>query len=472
MSSSASLTAKSAGLGRRSLPTAALAVGAAHFLVALINIELTGWSTGLATIWAANAIVLAALIVVPPSRWWPYVAAAWFGGFLANWMSGYPLLASVPFAAFNVGEAALAAVLVRRTVDGPLRLERPGHLIRFIIAATLAALLSASFSAPFMDFATGQGIGRSFLSWFASALLGLLIVAPVILISHAIWVGRRSFLEGRSGIEAFALFGLVAAMSIAVFAQSRLPLLFLLLPPVVLTTFRLRSAGATVAIVIIGIVGSWFTTLGTGPVALVEGDLAARIYYFQFFLAATFLSALPVSSVLDERDALARVAERQAATDDLTGTASRRAFMQRLALEVPGGDRPLSVVLFDVDHFKTVNDRFGHDVGDEVLRRIGVEALACVGQRGIVGRLGGEEFAVIMPGVAIAEAVQICERLRQRCCDPALFPGRAVPVTISVGIALAVPGRPPTDALKAADGAMYRAKTGGRDRIEIADIST
>jgi diguanylate cyclase (GGDEF)-like protein len=457
-------------LARAPLSTGPLLVALAHFVIALVNIELTAWSVGMATVWAANAIVLAALLATPSARWLPYVVAVWVAGFLANLIGGYPIIASAPFAAINVAEAALAATLTRQWVGGAPELERPLDLVKFVVSAIVASALSASLSAPFMAYATDHDIGRSWLSWFASDTLGLLVVTPVLFIAFAMWMAKRSFLQGRSVAEATALFAMVAGLSLAVFAQDRWPLLFLLLPPVVLTTFRLRSAGATVAIVIIAVIGSYFSTRSSGPIALMEGDLADRIYFFQFFLAATFLPALPVASVLDERDALAAIAERQAATDELTGTASRRAFLARLdgaaeAARIDG--RPLAVALFDVDHFKAINDRHGHDVGDEVLRRVGGLALGVVRHDGLVGRLGGEEFAIIMPDTSLAEALAVCERLCTACRALGIEAGASV--TISVGVAVADPGATPRDVLKAADEAMYRAKRNGRNRVVAVD---
>jgi diguanylate cyclase (GGDEF)-like protein len=126
-----------------------------------------------------------------------------------------------------------------------------------------------------------------------------------------------------------------------------------------------------------------------------------------------------------------------------------------------------SVALFDVDHFKSVNDRFGHDVGDAVLRHVGALAMAIVGRHGLVGRLGGEEFAVLMPGRSLDQAASLCEALRKACSDTDDMPEGVVPVTISVGVAALSRGQPAADALKAADAAMYLAKSSGRDRVQI-----
>jgi diguanylate cyclase (GGDEF)-like protein len=445
-------------------------VGIAHFLVALINIELTSWSTGLATVWVANAIVLAALLVVPASKWGYYAVCAWLAGFAANVLGAYPFPASAAFTSLNVVEALLVAFVVRRWTGSAPRLEHPADLVRFIVAALAAAALSASLSAPVMAAAVGEGIGASWLSWFASDALGMLIIAPMLLIVYDIWAGRRSVLQGRTVTEAAALGALVTLVSLGVFAQSRWPLLFLLLPPIVLVTFRLRSIGATVAVLIVAAIGSYYTTIGSGPIGLMAGDFADRIYFFQFFLAAAFLPALPVASVLDERDALAAIAERQAATDDLTGTASRRRFLSRLETELGASARsrqPLVVALIDVDHFKRINDSFGHDVGDEVLRKVAAAAMTRVGDGGLVGRLGGEEFALLLPGHHAETAARLCERLLADCaaiCGPE---GNVLGVTISIGIAEVEQAAVTGAALKAADTAMYAAKAAGRNRIVV-----
>jgi diguanylate cyclase (GGDEF)-like protein len=119
------------------------------------------------------------------------------------------------------------------------------------------------------------------------------------------------------------------------------------------------------------------------------------------------------------------------------------------------------LVVLDVDHFKRVNDTYGHQAGDEVLRHVG-EALGHVGRdTDLVARYGGEEFAVILPDTGLAEAVNVAERLRAAV---AAFPG-LVPVTASAGVAV-LPGNAneAAELVQAADEALYEAKRSGRDR--------
>ncbi|HMI20396.1 MAG TPA: diguanylate cyclase [Sphingomonas sp.] len=167
----------------------------------------------------------------------------------------------------------------------------------------------------------------------------------------------------------------------------------------------------------------------------------------------------------------AREATLLASTDELTGIANRRAFMGQLDREIAGAAEfgwPLAVAMFDVDHFKAVNDRYGHAVGDRVLQLIAARAAAVVRGGDLVGRLGGEEFGILMPGASLEEAALVAERLREametaRELDESL-PG----VTISIGIATRETQRSAAELLAAADVALYAAKGEGRNRVRVA----
>jgi two-component system cell cycle response regulator len=154
---------------------------------------------------------------------------------------------------------------------------------------------------------------------------------------------------------------------------------------------------------------------------------------------------------------------RLASVDPLTAVFNRRAFFER-AERVR--QTPFSAIMFDVDHFKDINDRCGHDVGDQVLRGIGREASS---QDGIVGRLGGEEFAILLEGADLEAAATFAEGLRIRLArlsfDTAL--GK-LSLTCSLGVAEAQVAESVDGLLKRADAALYKAKENGRDRVVVA----
>ncbi|HWV18815.1 MAG TPA: diguanylate cyclase [Rhodocyclaceae bacterium] len=165
-------------------------------------------------------------------------------------------------------------------------------------------------------------------------------------------------------------------------------------------------------------------------------------------------------------------AEMLARMDVLTGIPNRRAFMQTAEQEVLRAQRygnPLTVAVLDLDHFKTINDTYGHATGDHVLINRASLLEASVREVDSVGRLGGEEFAILMPGTPLSEAIQAIERIRQAFEQNPISDGeQLIRATASFGVA-EYPGADPTvDALLAkADGALYLAKARGRNRVEI-----
>lgn len=162
--------------------------------------------------------------------------------------------------------------------------------------------------------------------------------------------------------------------------------------------------------------------------------------------------------------------QASALTDGLTGVANRRAFDAALDREVAiaaRSDEPLAVVIIDLDHFKSLNDTFGHLAGDDVLRAVGAALRSCIRQGDVVARYGGEEFALVLPGAAAADAVGVAERVREalrRVDGP-----RAV--TASLGIACRPDaGVTGAELLAAADAALYASKAGGRDQARVSGV--
>ena len=166
-----------------------------------------------------------------------------------------------------------------------------------------------------------------------------------------------------------------------------------------------------------------------------------------------------------------------ALTDGLTGLYNRRYLLPHLAalLETgKGASRRLSLLLLDIDHFKRVNDRFGHAAGDEVLIEFAQRLLRGIRGIDLAARLGGEEFVVVLIDTRLDEALVIADRLRAAIAEePFAIPDRAasltVTVTVSIGVAEARREDSPANLLRRADAALYRAKRLGRDRVEQAD---
>lgn len=202
---------------------------------------------------------------------------------------------------------------------------------------------------------------------------------------------------------------------------------------------------------------------------------------YQYMLAAVglillFLSILAtifVRRALDAETEARRLLQRFASTDALTGLANRRSFMEALGRSIKrtdgDADKTMCLAIFDIDHFKRINDRYGHPAGDEVIREVAHRALASLRKRDLVARIGGEEFAVILPAADLETAKSACERLRTAFAGkPLVRNGAIIPFTTSIGITECQSGDDIDHLMARADAALYEAKTSGRDQIRLA----
>lgn len=166
-------------------------------------------------------------------------------------------------------------------------------------------------------------------------------------------------------------------------------------------------------------------------------------------------------------------AEALARRDELTGVNNRRAFFddgERIFNQAKRYTHPLSLIMLDVDHFKHINDTYGHTAGDNVLASLANIFRKHVREVDILGRLGGEEFAIILPETTLSDAVATAERLRLEIENTAISHAKGnIHVTVSFGISALVPEQTSLEELlHEADSALYQAKSKGRNRSEIS----
>ena len=170
----------------------------------------------------------------------------------------------------------------------------------------------------------------------------------------------------------------------------------------------------------------------------------------------------------DELQELALKLEELATRDALTGAYNRRKLDEVVQAEIERTKRyghPLSLLMLDADHFKQINDAFGHKAGDEVLVGLAQELRAGIRAVDVLARWGGEEFIVLCPSIDLGEAAELAERLRAGIAARRF--GEAGRLTVSLGVAQHRPGEAAGELFGRADAALYRAKEGGRDRVEL-----
>ena len=201
-------------------------------------------------------------------------------------------------------------------------------------------------------------------------------------------------------------------------------------------------------------------------VGLASGWVALFVLEALLYVVGTAFLVLVLAT-----DETARIHNDAASRDELTGLLSRRGLLasaQRLIDRSAKRQEPVSVLMFDLDHFKSINDRFGHRVGDETLRLFAASATTHLRASDLIGRFGGEEFLVILPGT-LADAAIAAERVRLAFQAAAVnVVGCDVGATVSIGAASHAQSIDIASLLIRSDAALYRAKAMGRNRLEIA----
>lgn len=185
------------------------------------------------------------------------------------------------------------------------------------------------------------------------------------------------------------------------------------------------------------------------------------------------VSVLGVTRDISERKKVEKELERLAQTDSLTGLANRRHFMHLAEQELSRTKRyggQISVLMMDIDHFKAINDTYGHQTGDLVLKTLSSVCRATLREIDFVGRFGGEEFAVVLPQTAGPQAMRVAERLRQAIADTMIPLAHGMPLrfTVSIGVVTQLDMQINLDTLLGfADKALYDAKHRGRNQVCI-----
>lgn len=565
-----------------------------YFLLAWGSIALTGGAYAFAVLWPANALLLALLIPISPSRWPIFLASAFLANLLANHLAIGAAAGTLLYALANMIEVAIAALILRRSsaCNDPFTDVRT--LLTFMLLGSIAPAFGALIAALAADALHGARFWIALRSWYLADASGLILFTPLF-----IGIGSGAFRRwydalGRRGrIEAVFILLLVAFMTLVVFRHARNPMLFVMGAPLLLATFRLGPFGTKISLFLFAVLAIDLTMSGEGPIARAYHAPLERATYLQIYLALMFLTTLPVAADLNARRLLARRLQESeaslrllasssadmlvrldhrgrcvqasgnsallpvphgtdllgtrladltehmdaaqvvasfsaafvspgevsrcefrplgrpadylectmralvddeghsygvvgairdvslrkareqslalaASTDSLTGALNHAAFMCHLDRLLAALSSPnLALLMIDVDRFKKVNDSFGHLAGDKVLVELHGRLRALLRDHDVIGRLGGDELAIILDGTSLELATSIADALRIAVSrNPVVLPdGDMLVMSLSCGIAQARPGMPRHELIKRADEALYIAKNNGRDCV-------
>ncbi len=283
----------------------AIVVGLIYFVAASSTIMSTRFGGGVAFLWVATSVLLAELSLTSPKRWPRLLVACGIASFAATSLFGFGLVAALPLAAINLSEAVIGAALLRRFNHRRGPLASLHDVASFVVAAGVVAPAITAFGGAAVAAASGLGYWSNWTSWFAGHALGTIafapIVASVIRTDAARW---KNGIQGRKFIENAALFLFIVATDLAVFSQSVHSLLFLPILVVVIATIWRGQLGAGLSIVMLALIGGSFTIAGVGAVGTSSATIGEETLFFQFYLAVTVLTILPVAADLMRRKVL------------------------------------------------------------------------------------------------------------------------------------------------------------------------
>ncbi len=419
--------------------------------------------------WPANA-VLAGLLVRCPALHRP---AGWVGaalGFVvADVMFGRTASLAFAFAVTNMIGVLPTMLLLRRLDTVDLVLGRVHSVVRILACILPGCFTAALGGAVLVKWQFDGSMLQALATWPASELVNYLTTLPAVLAWSS--AAPAAPTERSVRVTAWPVVGLVVSCAAALWLDGPGSIMF---PMPALLLCALTYSVRTTSLLTMAIGAGCLTAIGLGAVHIGQ-DMAIPAHVVSIRVAVAFLVLVPltISSAMAVHDSLSHRLREAADHDGLTGLLNRRAFDQRmrtmLAAMPPSGG--LAVLWLDIDHFKSINDRFGHLAGDAVLQSFGALAADVSGPTGLAGRMGGEEFAMVLPMPDRASAIVATNRLRRAFASTATgWAGVSVRATVSVGACyLDTPPADVTHLIHRLDEMLYRAKRAGRDRVEWLD---
>lgn len=314
------------------------------------------------------------------------------------------------------------------------------------------------------------------LGAFASVLIGMVMLHTGISDIYSRRLDRRliAAFTAASIVLAYLIYDLRRGTPTHAFLYQAPFAIVVLTSAVMVLSSRRRTTVDRFLGVLLLITGLHFIGKAGLAVAVGSGDKAKDYIHTNYALVSqsstavlmvavglSLLAALILEIMTDQRT--------ESEIDLLSGVANRRGFDRRIRVLLERApDANHAVVFCDMDHFKRINDTYGHAVGDRVIEGFGRRLQACVAGDAIVGRLGGEEFAIFLPQTELRTALRLAEALRAETWNMAGLPDE-LQVTASFGVASVSTGGDLEEAFRQADMALYAAKNAGRNRVRVAD---
>ena len=445
-----------------------LIIAVAVFVACLFGI----WSRPLgflATLWPANAVMLALLIRMPRSTGsltWGACAVAFMA---ADLLTGSDFIKALVLNAGNLVGISTAYLAYLRSPAKQRGLREPAAMLHLLSVIAVGAAAAGIIGGAANSMLFGGGVLQGWTLWFVTEVANFITVMPVILFAPSwatIQERLRTFPRLRSSDippAAALLASLIGASMIGGPGAIAFPVPALLWCGLVYPVFSTA--------ILTSCFGLWgLVLLASGHMPAQANDEMALVSW-RLGVALIAIAPVMLSCMMQNRNDLLAKLHRLATFDPLTGVSNRNAFRDAALQVLEQKQLPCALLMFDLDHFKTVNDTYGHAGGDQVLVAFAQRTRDLLRNCDLFGRWGGEEFAALAPKCSERDAMALAERIRTSISEPlVLDDGRTLSFTASIGVAVVMAGDNSTDLdalLHHADAMLYRAKRAGRDCTEI-----
>lgn len=428
----------------------------------------------IAVVWPANALLLGLLLrnrqLAQHLRTWLLAFAAFILADLATGSSAYTAFSMNVSNLFGV---AAGWIYLKRQGSSTLDFRRQHSILHLLVGSALAALGSAFPGALASAHIFNSPIWATLQRWFAGELFDMLLILPVVLCAPRGWPWQwqwRLLIRPLAGASHLPLVALLVSIGLVYFLNGPGAVGYLV--PALVWCAMSYGVWGTAVLTLLACIAATAILLATGVVGFSQ-RLILESTSFQIGIALISLAPITVSVAHALRARALRKLRFAVNHDELTNALSRRTLIergtrlvQRLALE--GGS--IAVLMADMDHFKHINDTYGHAQGDAVLRHFTALALHNLRAQDLLGRIGGEEFVLLLPGTTAEQALAVAERINRQMREHPFGQrnGTTLHATVSMGLCAAHPLTPDDSLealLSAADSALYEAKNAGRDQI-------
>ena len=426
----------------------------------------------LASVWPANALMLVFLLKTQPQlqarqQLWLWLSGA-TGFMAADLMTGASLLKAVVLNTANLVSVAVAFRILAKQPASVLSLQQASSVLIVVLAAVLASAAAGVVGGLANPLLFNGTVVQGFMFWWVAEVVNYVAILPILLSAMVLpdlkrtltWPLRFSrkfdWLPAVSVLLGFSLALLFGGPGAIAF-----PLLALLWCALVYPVFVIALLTFLYSVLLLTLISQVY------PNSMAEAELIS----VRLGIAINALAPVLLSVVTQNRNALLAKLRHLSLYDGLTGVGSRAAFAEdatQLLKQAQDG----ALLMLDLDHFKKINDSFGHAAGDQVLKAAASRISQSLRSGDLVGRWGGEEFVVLLPATSAVVATEIAERIRHTvAAQPVLLvDGGSVHLTVSIGLSLYQHPLAQTldELLAQADGALYQCKAKGRNRVELA----